>query len=134
MDCLFCQIIAGVIPCHRVYEDDLTLAFLDIFPKTKGHVLVVPKVHSAGIYDVAPEQMHACADTAQRMAISMQHSLHTTGVNIFQNTGESAQQTVHHYHVHVMPRYDDNQAITFVKEEKDSPFDDIAQVIKAGLR
>lgn len=133
MESLFSKMVRGEVPCHKVYEDEKTMAFLDIYPKTKGHVLVIPKKQSEGIFDIDPVDMHACADTAQKIARSMKNSLGITGVNIFQNTGADAQQTVFHYHLHVMPRYHDDQAILFAQKEENSPFEEIAKTIREGL-
>jgi histidine triad (HIT) family protein len=104
-DCIFCKIVAGEIPSHKIDEDDHTIAFLDINPWTRGHALVIPKAHSRNIYDVGEDDLAATARTAQRMAIRMRDRLECDGVNILQSSEPAAMQTVFHYHVHVIPRY-----------------------------
>jgi histidine triad (HIT) family protein len=107
-DCLFCKIVAGEIPSHRVDEDDRTIAFMDINPWTRGHALVVPKRHSRNIYDIEHEDLAAAADAAQRLALRMRDRLACEGINVLQSSEPAAMQTVFHYHVHVIPRYHDD--------------------------
>src|SRR4051794_2813090 len=105
-DCLFCKIVAGDIPATKVHEDDRTVAFMDIHPATRGHLLVVPREHAPDLHAIAPEDLHAVADTARAMAGKVVDRLGADGVNVLQNSGRAAWQTVFHYHVHVIPRYD----------------------------
>jgi histidine triad (HIT) family protein len=107
-DCLFCKIVAGEIPSHRIDEDDKTLAFMDINPWTRGHALVIPKAHSRNLYDVEPDDLAAMHATAQRVARRMRDRLASEGVNILQSSEPVAMQTVFHTHVHVIPRYSDD--------------------------
>jgi histidine triad (HIT) family protein len=107
-DCLFCKIVAGEIPSHRIDEDDKTLAFMDINPWTRGHALVIPKAHSRNLYDVEPEDLAAMHATAQRVARRMRDRLASEGVNVLQSSEPVAMQTVFHTHVHVIPRYSDD--------------------------
>lgn len=111
MDCIFCRIIAGDIPSHTVYEDDATLAFLDINPATRGHTLVIPKQHAADLFGIAPEDAAAIARTTQRVAQNMRSVLQPDGINVLQNNGPAAGQVVFHYHVHVIPRWDGDRAL-----------------------
>jgi histidine triad (HIT) family protein len=105
-DCLFCRIIAGELPSTRVYEDALTIAIMDIFPATAGHVLVIPRAHATDIHDISEFDLAACAVTAKRLAAIAVENLSANGVTIMQSNGAAAWQTVFHYHVHVIPRYD----------------------------
>jgi histidine triad (HIT) family protein len=107
-DCLFCKIVAGEIPSHKIDEDDKTLAFMDINPWTRGHALVIPKTHSRDLYDVEPADLAAMHATAQRVARRMRDRLASEGVNILQSSEPVAMQTVFHSHVHVIPRYSDD--------------------------
>ena len=107
-DCLFCKIVAGEIPSHKIDEDDKTLAFMDINPWTKGHALVIPKEHSRNIYDADPEDLAAAHKTAQRVARRMRDRLNCEGINTLQSSEPVAMQTVFHTHVHVIPRYSDD--------------------------
>jgi histidine triad (HIT) family protein len=107
-DCLFCKIVAGEIPSHKIDEDDKTLAFMDINPWTRGHALVIPKNHSRNLYDVESVDLVAMHATAQRVARRMRDRLAAEGVNILQSSEPVAMQTVFHTHVHVIPRYSDD--------------------------
>ena len=107
-DCIFCKIVAGEIPSHKIDEDDKTLAFMDINPWTRGHSLVIPKEHSRNIYDADPDDLAAAHKTAQRLAQRMRDRLNCEGVNIVQSSEPVAMQTVFHTHVHVIPRYSDD--------------------------
>jgi histidine triad (HIT) family protein len=105
-DCIFCKIVAGEIPSHKIDEDDKTLAFMDINPWTRGHALVIPKEHSRNIYDVDPDDMGAVMATAQRVAQRQRDKLGAEGINLLQSSEPVAMQTVFHTHVHVIPRYE----------------------------
>lgn len=104
-DCLFCKIVAGDIPAQVIDQDDKTLTFMDIAPATHGHALVIPREHARGIRDIDPQDLKAVHATAQRIA-KRQERLGALGVNVLQSSGAAAWQTVFHFHVHVIPRYD----------------------------
>ncbi len=104
-DCLFCKIVADDIPAIRVAEDERTLAFMDINPWTRGHALVIPKTHATDLYTIDPDDLSACALTAQRLAERARDNLGAQGVNLLNSCGSAAWQTVFHFHLHVIPRY-----------------------------
>ena len=104
-DCLFCKIAAGEIPSTRVDEDERTVAFMDINPATRGHVLVIPREHSADVIDVPEEDLDAVMRMAKKLAARLQERLGADGVNLLSSCGRAAWQTVFHFHVHVIPRY-----------------------------
>jgi histidine triad (HIT) family protein len=104
-DCIFCKIIAGELPARIVAEDELTVAFMDINPATRGHALVVPRRHARDLLDVEPEDLQAVAVAAARLAGRMSERLGAAGVNLLNSCGAAAWQTVFHFHVHVIPRY-----------------------------
>jgi histidine triad (HIT) family protein len=104
-DCLFCKIVAGEIPSARVDEDERTVAFMDINPATRGHLLVVPREHAVDLLEVPDADLEACARTAQRLARRVKERLGADGVNLLNSCGPAAWQTVFHFHVHVIPRY-----------------------------
>lgn len=133
MNCLFCTIIAGDIPAHKVYEDEQVLAFLDIYPKTKGHTLVIPKRHAENVYDIPVEDLNQVIFVAQHIAKGMKTSLDTSGVNMFQSSGALAQQEIMHYHMHVIPRYDDKQQISFATTYDGDDFESLAKSIAISL-
>ena len=102
-DCIFCGIVGGKVPGRIVYEDDRTIAFLDIFPLTRGHTLVIPRRHSVNLLDARTEDVVAVALTAQHVARLASERLGADGVNLLQATGTVAFQTVMHFHMHVLP-------------------------------
>lgn len=103
--CIFCRIAAGLAPAFVVEEDDRTMAFMDINPVSRGHVLVVPRQHSTDLLDIQHEDLTATAATAQRVAIRISEVLHADGFNLLNCSGTAAWQTVFHFHIHVIPRY-----------------------------
>jgi len=105
-DCIFCKIVAGDLPARIVDEDERTIAFMDIAPATRGHALVIPRAHSTDLLGVAAEDLSAVALACQRLAGRMQERLGADGVNLLNSCGRAAWQTVFHFHVHVIPRYD----------------------------
>ena len=105
MDCIFCKIVAGEMPSYKVYEDDKVYAFLDIFPVSAGHTLVVPKNHATNIFDIAPEDWAAVSEVARKLSIAIDEAVGADGVNIAMNNREHAGQQVHHPHVHIIPRF-----------------------------
>jgi histidine triad (HIT) family protein len=105
-DCVFCRIVAGELPATTIDEDERTLTFLDINPATRGHALVVPKVHAADLLAIGEQDLAACAHTAKRIARRQQALLGARGINLLNSCGAAAWQTVGHFHVHVIPRYD----------------------------
>jgi histidine triad (HIT) family protein len=107
-DCIFCKIVAGDIPSHRIDEDDKTIAFMDINPWTRGHALVIPKEHSRNIYDIEPGDLAAVVAMAQKTAQRIHERLDCDGLNLIQSSEPAAMQTVFHTHVHVLPRYSDD--------------------------
>ena len=107
-DCIFCKIVAGELPSQKVDEDERTVAFMDISPATRGHVLVVPREHVRNLLEVDPEDLQATMATAQRMARRVSERLGVAGVNLLNACGSAAWQTVWHFHVHVIPRYEDD--------------------------
>lgn len=118
---VFCKIIDGEIPCHKLYEDDDVLAFLDISQVTKGHALVVSKKHYDNFLTIPQEEMHKVMDVAQRIGQVDIKYLNAKGVNILTNCYPAAGQTVMHFHVHVIPRYEGNEG--FILEMKQNTED-----------
>ena len=104
-DCLFCKIVAGDIPSKKIFENESTIAFLDIFPANPGHSLVIPKVHAADIHDATAEQYGQVAAAAKEVADLLQARLNPSGTSIFQMNKPDGWQTVFHLHMHVIPRW-----------------------------
>ena len=105
-DCIFCKIVAGELPAQIVDEGERTVAFMDISPATRGHLLVVPRQHSRDLLEIGQEDLAATLTAAQRMAARIVERLDADGVNLINGCGRAAWQTVFHFHVHVIPRYD----------------------------
>ncbi len=104
MDCIFCKIVKGEIPSHKVYEDDATLAFLDINPISDGHTLVIPKQHSENLLDTSEEDVKAVAVAVKKVAKATKAAMQCDGINILQANFIASGQSVFHYHVHIVPR------------------------------
>jgi histidine triad (HIT) family protein len=107
-DCLFCGIVAGEVPAQIVDSDDHTVAFMDINPATRGHALVVPREHSADLLDISDDDLERTMLAARRLTLRMQGALNPDGFNILNSCGRAAWQTIFHFHLHVIPRYDDD--------------------------
>jgi histidine triad (HIT) family protein len=105
-DCIFCKILAGELPATIVDEDERTVAFMDIAPATRGHALVVPRTHVADLLTIERDDLNAVAAAAQRLAKTVKRRLNPDGVNLVNSCGAAAWQTVFHFHVHVIPRYE----------------------------
>ena len=105
-DCLFCKIVAGDVPATRVREDDRTVAFMDINPATRGHLLVIPRAHARDLLEIPPDDLAACLSAAKELAGRQVERLGADGVNLINSCGAAAWQTVFHFHVHVIPRFE----------------------------
>ena len=104
-DCIFCKLANGDIPVDAIYEDDLVKVIFDAGPASEGHVLIIPKSHADGIYDLTDEQASGVFRAAKKIACAMREGLDYDGMNVVQNNGEIAGQTVFHFHMHLIPRY-----------------------------
>lgn len=110
-DCIFCKIAAGEIPSKTVYEDEKFRAILDISPASRGHVILLPKCHAANLYELSDEDASEIFIAAKKVAKAMKTALSCEGMNILQNNGELAGQTVFHLHMHLIPRYAQDHVI-----------------------
>lgn len=107
-DCIFCKIANGEIPAKTLYEDEDFRVILDLGPATRGHALILPKEHYKNIYELPEETAAGVMKLAKKMAIRMTEKLRTDGFNLMQNNGEAAGQTVMHFHLHLIPRYEND--------------------------
>ena len=107
-NCIFCKIVKGEIPCSKIYEDEHTLAFLDIMPINKGHTLVIPKKHYKNIFDIPEEELCEVMKAVKKIAPAIQDAANADGVNITSNNEEAAGQVVMHSHTHIIPRFKDD--------------------------
>lgn len=116
--CIFCRLVAGEIPCAKVYEDDLTIAFMDIGQVNPGHVLVATKRHAVTVLDITAEEAAAVMQTAQRVAQAVRATFDPPGLTLLQANGREGDQTVFHFHMHVVSRHaDDGIALTWPRKE-----------------
>jgi histidine triad (HIT) family protein len=124
---LFCGIVAGDVPAQIVDSDEHTVAFMDINPATRGHALVVPRTHAADLFEISDDDLQRTMLTARRLADRMRRALHPDGFNILNSCGAAGWQTVFHFHLHVVPRYEDDPLkLPWVPASGDS--DEIAAV------
>jgi histidine triad (HIT) family protein len=105
-DCIFCKIVAGELPATVVDEDERTIAFMDINPATRGHALVIPREHTADLLSIDAQDLAAVSAAAQRLAVRAKERLGADGINVINSCGAAAWQTVFHFHLHVIPRYE----------------------------
>ncbi len=105
-DCIFCKLANGVFPTNSIYEDDLFNVILDVGPATKGHALIIPKEHAENLFDLPDETAAAAMKLAKKLGKHMMEKLGADGLNLVQNNGEVAGQTVKHFHLHLIPRYE----------------------------
>lgn len=134
--CVFCKLVAGEIPASRVFEDEHTLAFMDIGQVNPGHVLVALKTHAENLYALDEAQAAAVARTARRVALAIREAFQPEGLSVYQANGSAAGQTVFHYHLHLLPRHaGDGMQLTWpVKNPPRARLDEYAERIRAKLR
>lgn len=121
--CIFCKIVNNEIPSYKIYEDDHVLAFLDLSQVTKGHTLVIPKKHYSNYLECDKEDLCRVNEVAQKIGNDLMKKLNCSGMNILSNINEVAGQSVFHFHMHVIPRYSENDDC--VIEFKESPKQDL---------
>ncbi len=126
-DCIFCSIAEGDVAAEIVDQDERTIAFMDINPWTRGHALVIPRAHSRNLYEAPDDVLHDTAVAAKRLAIRMRDRLGCDGVNLLNACEPAAWQTVWHFHVHVIPRYDDDP-LTLPTRPEPAGADDLVSV------
>lgn len=137
-DCIFCKIVNGEIPSAKVFENEHVFAFLDLSQVTKGHTLVIPKVHKENIFELTPEIASKVFEVVPQIANSIKKQFHPEGLNLLNNNGALAGQSVFHYHMHIIPRYgkgDGFGAVWKSHEDQYTPekLQEIATTIKDGL-
>lgn len=110
-DCIFCKIVAGQIPCSRIYEDEKVLSFLDINPISEGHTLIIPKAHAENLWEISEQDLAAVHSASKRIIQAMKEVLHPEGVACLQLNGRGVNQVVMHYHLHLIPRVADSKPL-----------------------
>jgi len=107
-DCVFCRIVAGNAPARRVYENESVLAFLDINPISVGHTLVIPKPHFVNVYDLPDEQFARIVAVTRKLVLHYRTAIGAQSVNLLHSAGRPARQDVFHFHLHIIPRYEND--------------------------
>ena len=132
-NCIFCKIANGEIPSRTLYEDDHFRVILDLGPATKGHALILPKNHYADLFALPEDEAAEAAKLAKKMGAKLVEKLHADGLNVVQNNGETAGQTVKHFHIHLIPRYvNDGQHILWNPGKmSDEELDSVAETVNS---
>jgi histidine triad (HIT) family protein len=135
MSCIFCKIVAGESPAHVVYEDDLTLAFMDKYPIATGHTLVIPKRHVENVYELGDEDAAAVMRATARVARAIKLALKPHGINLLQSNERAAGQDIFHFHMHVVPRWHGDGLITprHFHRQVTEPLHEVAARIRAHM-
>ena len=130
-NCIFCKLANGDIPTATVYEDEYLRAIMDAAPANKGHIIILPKSHAANIYEIEDEYVSRAFVLAKKLAVALKKLTGCDGVNILQNNGEAAGQTVFHFHVHVIPRFknDDRTIVWKPTSYEDGEASEVAKKI-----
>lgn len=121
-DCLFCKIITGDIPSKKVYEDEFVFAFMDVSPLSKGHTLLIPKEHVANIFEMSSETAAQLFSVAPQIANAINNAFEPAGMNLLNNNGVAANQSVFHFHLHFIPRYDEKDGYRPIWNTKQDEF------------
>ena len=137
-ECIFCKIIDGSIPSAKIYEDEHVYAFMDIMPLTKGHALVIPKNHKENVYDLSEEEASNLFKVVPKIASALKETFGPVGMNLLNNNGAPAGQSVFHFHLHFIPRYDQTDGFRPTWNTKEKTFtpkiiQDLAKEIEAKL-
>ncbi|MFX3673791.1 MAG: HIT family protein [Paenisporosarcina sp.] len=137
-DCLFCKIVSGSIPSTKVYEDDHVVAFMDIMPLTKGHTLLIPKKHYANVYEMPSEEAGQLFSVVPKIASALNTAFEPAGLNLINNNGAPAGQSVFHFHLHFIPRYDKTDGLkvnwqTKEKQYSSDLFNEYAEKIRTNI-
>ena len=135
-NCIFCKIAAGEIPAITLFEDDDVKVIFDAGPATKGHALVIPKIHAADVFEISEELLAKAHIVAKKVAKALKDATGCDGINILQNNGERAGQSVFHLHIHVIPRYEGDTAnIKWVPGEQDKEYlAELAERVNEALK
>ena len=130
MDCIFCKIVAGEIPAVKLLDDDKVLAFMDINPACRGHILVVPKNHAENIFEISEADLSAVMGAVKRCAVAVKNALGAEGVTVLQLNGTASDQMVPHLHVHIMPRWKDDGLTVSRWEMKTGDVEELQEIAR----
>jgi len=130
MECIFCKIIDGEIPAVRVLDEELVVAFMDINPSSKGHMLVVPKNHAENIFEIPESDLTALIKAVKRCAKAAKEALNAEGITILQLNGKASDQIVPHFHIHIIPRWENDGLSVSTWEMKPGDMEQIQDIAK----
>lgn len=129
-ECIFCKIIKGEIPSYTVYEDDIFKVILDRFPAAPGHALIIPKAHYSDMFELTDEVAEKLYPLAKKIATAIKKAVGADGINIIQNNGEAAGQSVHHFHLHILPRKAGDGIVLNKSSNGDTTLEELEAVLK----
>ncbi|WP_422122720.1 HIT family protein [Planococcus sp. X10-3] len=137
-NCIFCKIISGEIPSVKIYEDEHVFAFMDIMPLSKGHTLLIPKTHRESVYDLQGDEAAQLFSVAPKIASAIKETFNPEGLNLLNNNGAKAGQSVFHFHLHFIPRYGESDGfgakwLTKEKEFTTERIQELAEEVKTKL-
>lgn len=133
-NCIFCKLANGKIPTNSIYEDEDFNVIMDADPASRGHCIILPKTHAANLYELPEEYCEKIFSVAKKCGSVLRDTLHCDGLNVLQNNGETAGQTVFHLHVHLLPRYqEDGVTVEFEHGRVDESIEQTAEIIRKGF-
>jgi len=134
-DCIFCRIVRGDAPAHKLHEDERTVTLMDAFPAAEGHVLIITREHHENIHEIPEETLAAVAGMSKRVAAAIEQVMAPDGMGVYQLNGSSAGQTVYHYHMHVIPRNEGQKRSLHGREPADDAKQaELAAKLRAALK
>ncbi len=133
-ECIFCKLAGGQIPTNSIYEDDDFKVVMDLSPASKGHCIILPKTHAKNLLELPDEYCQKILLVAKKCCKVLKEVLHCDGINVLQNNGKVAGQTIFHLHIHLIPRYEgDNVHIKWVEHKEESNLEELAAEIRKGF-
>ncbi len=132
-NCIFCKLVSGEIPMNTIYEDDYFKVIMDLSPATKGHCIMLAKTHAANLYELPDEYCSHLIPAAKKCSAVLQEVLHCDGLNLLQNNGETAGQTVFHFHMHLIPRYQGDSVTMKFGDPVDVDIAAVAEELRKGF-
>jgi histidine triad (HIT) family protein len=130
MDCIFCKIINGEVPAVKVLDKDKVIAFMDINPASRGHMLIVPKKHIENIFEISEDDLSAVMNAVKRCAQAVKQALKAEGITILQLNGKASDQIIPHLHVHIMPRWQNDRLSVSQWEMKEGDRDELQEIAR----
>jgi histidine triad (HIT) family protein len=130
MDCIFCKIIDGEVPAVKVLDKDQVIAFMDINPASRGHMLIVPKKHVENIFEISEDDLSAVMNAVKRCAQAVRQALKAEGITVLQLNGKASDQIIPHLHVHIMPRWQNDRLSVSQWEMKEGDIDELQEIAR----